>query len=188
MSNADAVQRRVWAAVPAREALETGLSPTDLQSLLLSVAQARAGAVTPTRLLRRWREDRFVRPSAYDPRRVAEVEARIWGLVPERFAGVELSPVAPLGTASALSPVPQNNVVTTMRGTEVLSDPTNALAIEAADRRRADARADARVDVAACHRVLRGQRSAPGASSTSGSSPPFRRPATAAPGAPRPGC
>jgi hypothetical protein len=150
----NAAQGRVWARVPGRTALERDLSPTDLQSLLLSVAQARAAAVTPARLLRRWREDRFVRPSTIDPRPVAETEARIWRLVPERFAGVSLSPVAPLGTASALSTVPQNNVITTMRGTEVLSDPTNALAIEAADRRR-DAE---RVDLVACDTVLRGQR------------------------------
>ena len=150
---------RVWTAVPGRQALETDLSPTDLQTVLLSVAEARAAAVTPARLLRRWREDRFVRPSSYDPRSIASVESRIWSLLPAHVEGVELSPVAPLGTASALSTVPQNNVVSTVRGTEVLSDPTNALAIEAADRRRHQAR----VDVAACHRVLRAQRFGPGA-------------------------
>jgi hypothetical protein len=155
----NAAQRRVWTAVPGRQELETDLSPTDLQTVLLSVAQARAAAVTPARLLRRWREDRFVRPSAYDPRPIAQVEARIWSLLPSRFAGVELSPVAPLGTASALSTVPQNNVVSTVRGTEVLSDSTNALALEAADRRSRETR----VDVAACHRVLRAQRFGPGA-------------------------
>jgi hypothetical protein len=60
---------RVWRSftAEARAALEHGLSPTDLQTLLLAVARRRAGAVTAARLLRRWQEDRFVRPSAADP-------------------------------------------------------------------------------------------------------------------------
>jgi len=137
------------------------MAATDLQTLLLAVARARAGKVNPARLLRRWTEDRFVRPSTCDPRRLAQVEARLWELLPDRFAGVELSPVAPLGVCSALAPVDQHRVVTTVRGSEVLSDPTNALAVEAAARRRGDRRGE-RVDVAACHRVLRAQRFAPG--------------------------
>lgn len=159
----EAAERRVWGAVSAaaRDALETGLAPTDLQTLLMAVARTRAGQVTPTRLLRRWREDRFVRPSASDPRRLIEVEARLWRLLPQRFAGVELSPIAPLGTCSALAPVDQHRVVSTVRGSEVVSDPTNVLAMEAAARRREQGRGG-RVDLAACVRVVRAQQPGPG--------------------------
>ncbi len=154
--------RRVWQEIPApaKAALEAGLAPTDLQTVLLSVARARAAAVTPARLLRRWSEDRFVRPSTHDPRRLSQLQSTMWSMVPSYFVGVELSPVAPLGTVAALGPVDQNRVVSTVRGTEVLSDPTNALAVEAATRRRAGA---PRVDLAACHRVLRAQPVPPGA-------------------------
>jgi hypothetical protein len=154
---------RWWRALEAepRAALESGLAPTDLQSLLLEVTRARAGRVTPARVARRWRDDRFVRPAAADPRVLARVEGRLWELLPERFAGVELSPVAPLGTCSAVGPVDQNRVVSTVRGTEVLSDPTNALAVEAAVRRAEQPRAG-RVDLATCHRVLRAQVFGPG--------------------------
>lgn len=153
-----AAERRVWAELPAgaRAALESGLSPADLRTVLLSVARHRAGAVDPAELVRRWRDDRFVRPAPSDPRQLARVEGRLWELLPARFAGVELSPVVPLGTCSALGPVDQHRVVSTVRGTEVLSDPTNALAVEAAARRRGHRRAG-RVDLAASHRVLRGQ-------------------------------
>jgi hypothetical protein len=137
-----------------RRALEQALPPTDLQSLLLSVASSRATKVTPSAVARRWREDRFVRPSPHDPRRVARLEAGLWDLLPTTFHGVDLSPVAPLGTCSAVAPVNQNRVVTTIRNTEVVSDPTNALAVEAAIRRDSAPR----VDLAACHRVLRAQR------------------------------
>jgi len=152
-----AAEHRVWGVVPAgtRRALESGLAPTDLQTLLLAVARARAQVVTPARILERWRDDRFVRPSAGDPRLLAQLEAKLWQLLPERFAGVELSPVTPLGTCSAMAPVDQHRVVSTVRGTEVISDPTNALAVEQA--------VDGRVDLATCHRVLRAQQFAPGA-------------------------
>ncbi len=152
-------QRRVWASLPAEAepVLRVTLPPTDLQTLMLDVARSRAQAVTPARLVQRWRHDRFVRPAAADPRLLAEVENRLWSLLPERFAGVVLSPVAPLGTTAALGTLDQNRVISTVRGTEVVSDPTNPLAVEAAVRRSADRRMVGRVDLAAAHRVIRGQ-------------------------------
>ncbi|MEU7932726.1 hypothetical protein [Micromonospora echinofusca] len=153
----DDAERRVWSRLPdgTRSAL-AGLSPADLRTLLLAVARDRAAAVRPADLVRRWRTDRFTRPAAADPRALAAVEARLWELLPAEFAGVDLSPVAPLGTCSVVTPMSQNRIVTTFRATEVLSDPTNALAIEAAVRRR-EQPADGTVHLAACHRVLRAQ-------------------------------
>ncbi|MET8094777.1 hypothetical protein [Micromonospora sp. NPDC005220] len=154
-------ERRVWAAMPAgtRTAL-AGLSGADLRTLLLSVARDRAATVRPPEVVRRWREDRFVRPARADPRLLAQVEARMWQLLPADTAGVELSPVVPVGACSAVAPVSQNRIVTTMRASEVLSDPTNALAIEAAVRRRRQSE----VHLAAAHRVLRAQDFGSGAS------------------------
>ena len=160
----DRAAERVWRALPpgTRDALETGLPGTDLQTLLLAVARARAGRRTTADVMRQWRRDRFVRPAASDPRLVAAVEARLWRLLPAEFAGIELSPVTPLGTCSAVSPVSQNRVVSTARSSEVVSDSTNVLAIEAAARRRGQPR-HGRVDLAACHRQLRAQAFGPGA-------------------------
>ncbi|WP_030335045.1 hypothetical protein [Micromonospora parva] len=147
-------ERRVWAAMPAgtRAAL-AGLSGADLRTLLLAVARDRAAAVRPSEVVRRWREDRFVRPSGADPRVLARLEARMWQLLPADVSGVELSPVVPVGTCSAVARGGQNRIVTTMRASEVLSDPTNALAVEAAVRRRRQSE----VHLAAVHRVLRAQ-------------------------------
>ncbi len=160
----DQVAERVWRAMPAgsREALTRDLPPTDLQTLLIAVARARAERVTPADVMRRWQQDRFVRPAASDPRRIAAVEARLWHLLPAEFAGIELSPVAPLGTCTAVAPVSENRIVATVRNTEVVSDSTNALAVEAATRRRGQPK-DGRVDLAACHRQLRAQVFGPGA-------------------------
>ena len=154
---------RVWAALPdvARSVLTDKLSPTDLQTLLLDLVRSRAARVDPARLVRRWTEDRFVAPAAADPRRLTGLVARAWGLLPAEFVGVELAPVAPLGTCAAMAGVDQNRIVSTLRGSEVVSDPTNVLALEAA-RRRGETD---EVHLAAHHRVLRAQRFGPGAAS-----------------------
>ena len=161
--NEDLAGERVWRAMPAgtREAL-IRLPAADLQTLLIDVSRARAGQATPADVMRRWQHDRFVRPAAADPRRVAAVEAKLWQLLPAGFTGIELSPVAPLGTCTVVAPVSQNRIVTTVRATEVVSDSTNALAVEAATRRR-DQPKDGHTDLAACQRQLRAQLFGPGA-------------------------
>jgi hypothetical protein len=150
------VSERFWAKLPdgSRDALVDGLSQSELQSVLLDVTRERAARVTPARLLQRWQQDRFVRPSSIDPRELVKTQQLLWAALPEKFDGVQLSPVTPLGTSSAIAPINQHQVVSTIRGTEVASDPTNELAIEAAVRRRAG---QDRVHLAACQRVVRAQ-------------------------------
>jgi hypothetical protein len=82
--------------------------------------------------------------------------------VAETFQPMELSPVCPLGTCSAVATVAQDKVVSTSRNTEVVADATNVLALEAALRRRADSTSWARL--CASHRLVRAQDfGAPGA-------------------------
>lgn len=164
MEGGNDAERRVWASLPAgtREALSR-LPSSDLRTLLLALVRDRTKAVTPAEVVRRWRTDRFVRPSDADPRRLAAVEAALWDLLPDDVDGVELSPVAPLGTVSALAPVSPNRIVATTRLTEVVSDLTNALAVEAAVRRRGLG-PGAAVHLAACQRQLRAQALGPGMS------------------------
>lgn len=137
-------------------ALAESLKPTDLQSLLLEVHRQRAARRTPADVLRDYAEDRFVRPSAADGERLRGWQAAAHALLPPEFAMLELSPVTPLGTCSAVAGVSQGWSVATDRNTEVVSDVTNVLALEAALRRRAD-RSTA-VHLAAGHRVLRAQK------------------------------
>ncbi len=157
-NSGDQAVERVWRAMPdgARKQLEQGIAPTDLQSLLIGIAGARAARVRPADLITRWRRDRFVQPSRCDPRRLNALESLLWQLLPEGFAGVELSPVAPLGSCVAVAPVSQNRIVTTVRLSEVISDAANALAIEAAVR-RLEQDSSAAVHLAAAHRHMRAQ-------------------------------
>jgi len=65
--------------------------------------------------------------------------------------------VAPLGTNSVVAPTSQDRTLSTTRGTEVVSDPTNVLALECA-RRIASAAAPSVVRLATVHQTLRAQR------------------------------
>ena len=140
----------------AHDALRDGLPGADLRSLLLDVASERAANRSPSAVLEQYRSDRFCTPSPVDAVAIATAEAAALQAVSSTFRAIQLSPVSPLATSSSMSQVPQNNVVTTMRLTEVLSDPTNMLALEAALERRVDTTTTVRL--AAKHRVLRAQR------------------------------
>lgn len=144
------------------------LSPTDLQSLLLEVYRRRAASVQPSRLLERYEQDRFVRPSAVAPGVLADFDRLAWSLLPDHYTAIELSPVCPLGTNASVATVDQNKVVTTIRNTEVVADATNVLALECASRRRlllrCNPQSHERICLCASHRVVRAQayRAAPG--------------------------
>lgn len=118
------------------EILSERLGPTDLQSLLLEVYRRRAGRVSARDVLARYAENRFTQPSSVDPVALAAFELEAWTSLPEGYQAIELSPLCPIGTHSAIATVDQNKVVTTSRNTEVVADSTNVLVLEAARRRR----------------------------------------------------
>ena len=135
-------------------ALAERLSASELWSLLLEVFNARARQRTPGSLLEQWTRDGFVRPSPIDQRTMTAVETEVLAAAAQ-FEAVELSPLAPLGVCSVVGLASQNKIVSALRGTEVVSDPTNVLALECARRLRADAGAIVRL--ATCHRTVRAQ-------------------------------
>jgi hypothetical protein len=118
------------------EALADRLSGADLTSLLLEVMRRRAARVTPADVMRQYREDRFVAPSELDLRELRRVEDVMLRALPDGFDVLTLAPVVPLGAHSAVATVDPRKVIATLRRTEVAADPTNALALEAAVRRR----------------------------------------------------
>ena len=129
------------------------LAPTDLTSLLLEVARLGAARLEPADVLHQYERDRFVRPADGE---TSEAERVALSLVPEDFERVDLSPLAPFGTGSALAGVSQDWAVTTSRGTEVVADVTSVLALEAALSRRSSRD---ETKLVACERVVRPQAS-----------------------------
>lgn len=150
--------KRTWADTgvdaAARAALERGLAGSALWSLLLGVMEQRAAGRTPAALLAQWREDRFVRPCEIDQRTLNRLDAELLAAAAP-FEAIELAPLAPLGTCSVTALTSQNRIVSTARGTEVVADPTNVLALESARRLRMDARAQ--IKLATAHRCTRAQ-------------------------------
>ncbi len=146
----------------ALEALRSELSGADLTAVLLDVMQHRAARLTPTDVARHYATDRFVQPSPIDARRLLTISAATVDAIGDDVELIDTSPVLPLGTSSVVSGISQHRVVSTARSTEVASDPTNALALEAARRRTALLRLDARsadsVRLATVDRILRAQR------------------------------
>ncbi len=144
------------------DALADRLAPSDLSSLWLAVAERRAARRAPAAVLAEWARDRFVRPSSASPTRLNAWERVALDALPEGFEALALSPLCPLGTTSTVASLSQNLAVATGRGTEVMSDSTNVLALECAVRRRALLRADPRsstpIHLATSQRLVRAQR------------------------------
>jgi hypothetical protein len=146
-----------WAArilnADAFDELTTALPASALWSVLLEVFARRAAARTPADLLRQFERDPFCQPAIVDQRVLVELDGHLLAAAP-RFEAVELSPLAPLGACSVVARASQNKIVSALRGTEVLADPTNVLVLEAARRLRQDRHV---VRLATCHRCVRAQ-------------------------------
>lgn len=154
----DSPSKRPWTSSDidndAYEALAEGLPASEVWSLLLGVVARRAEERAPADLLRQWEQDRFVQPAFIDQRTLNALDGHLLAAA-EGFEAIELSPLLPLGACSAVGLASQNKTVSTVRGTEVVSDPTNGMALECARRLRRDPGQVVRL--ATCHRCVRAQ-------------------------------
>ncbi|MEL6671043.1 MAG: hypothetical protein AAFR61_02595 [Bacteroidota bacterium] len=136
--------------------LTEGLSLADLNSLLLAVYQKRTKALSPAAVLRNYQLNRLVQPVDVDEADLVDFEQKMKQVLPAfGMETVSFGPVAPLGSCSVVGEVDQNNVLTALRQTEVVSDVTNLLALEIAWRKRAGESGD--IHLSASHRHLRTQ-------------------------------
>jgi hypothetical protein len=135
------------------ERLSGRVSSSDLQALLLELARMRAASRKPTELMAQYERDRTVRPADTNARALGRLVVAAFDAVPG-YEAVELAPVEPVGLNAVLGGIDQNNVLATVRATEVVADPTVALALQAAWRRRHGSDV---VRMCAAHRVLRQQ-------------------------------
>ena len=123
------------------------LSPSDLNSLLLELFRARA--TSPAELIRR--ATTLSAPCVVDARILHDFDRAAFETAAE-FTALDLSPVDPIGLPRTLGGIDQNNVLSALRGVEVSGDPTSALALEAAHRRK---RGESAVNLCASQRVVR---------------------------------
>ncbi len=133
--------------------LASELPGSTVQSIWLEVTRARAGARTPAEVLAQYERDLFVRPGFVDQRLAVEIDGHLLAAA-AGFEAIELSPLTPLGTCTSVALGDQNRIVSALRGLEVVSDPTNAMTLEAATRLK---KARDPVHLATCMRVVRAQ-------------------------------
>ena len=141
--------------------LSENMSNSDLQSLLIKVYRSRALGRSPSMVLEDYRKSRFTRPSEIPQVVFNRLDTLAFSMLPGEWHSVELSPVTPLGTCTSLSNLSQNRMLSTIRNSEVVADPTSTLALRAAILRKecleADARSTQTIQCCSSHRLLRAQ-------------------------------
>ena len=152
MDNRSWIVERVGPSV--FDQLATGLTGSELHSVLLEVMERRARSRSPANVLTQYLRDDFCSPSPVDLRTSLTVDGHLLAAAGE-FEAIELPPIAPLGVTSTVAQTSQHRVLSALRMTEVMSDPTNVLALECARRLRSNR--DSAVHLATSQRVVRAQ-------------------------------
>ena len=113
----------------------SALPNSDFNSLMLEIFQARVNDTTPVEIVKAFQSNRFSVPSELDPVAYHVLETDFLSVAQKlEIKPVLLSPAVPFASSSVFGCVDQNNVVSAMRGTEILSDPTNMLSIIIAEK------------------------------------------------------
>lgn len=131
-----AADARLDSGTSLEKLLGMKISPSRFQSILIELAQKVVEQESVSDLLRYYRENRFTKPCALPQREIIRLEELMYQSIPENYADIELSPLAPLGTNSILTGVSQRTVLSTVRNIEVLADPTTVLSLECLNRIR----------------------------------------------------
>lgn len=135
------------------ELLSSRLSGTDLHSLNLKILKNRLDRAN-------WSSADLLKAvpvtsaCSLDARILNELEGLAYSLAPS-FDAIEPSPLLPLGAVHHLTKLDQGNVLSTIRGYECSSDPTVALALEAAKRRMKQAARTSTTRLITNQRVVR---------------------------------
>src|SRR5690349_5663565 len=109
------------------------LSGTELNTLLLEVFARQVQDMSPSELLNAYQKNRFVKPADLPVIPLREMELDYLRLFERhQFESVELSPVSSLGSCAVVGTASQYKILSALRGTEVLADATNALALHIA--------------------------------------------------------
>ncbi len=141
--------------LPGLVAALAELPGSELHPLLLELYQGRAARVTVPELLAAAARPLFT-PSTADARLLHRFDGLALAEAGQ-FEAVELSPVEPAGANAVLAGVHTNNVLGALRSAEVLADPTVALALHSAHRRREPGARRATVRLCASQRCVRMQ-------------------------------
>ena len=110
------------------------LTGTELNTVLLDVFADVSSKLSPPKLLNRYQLNRFVKPSDLPVLELKRMELDVLELFNNfNFQPIELSPVSVLGSCSVVATADQDKILSALRGTEVLADATNSIALHICD-------------------------------------------------------
>ena len=142
--------------------LESGKSVplSELTTMLMGVYAKICARQTPAGLLKQYEENCFAKPSHLSPIKLNMQEHALYNMAEEHgISPVLLSPAALLGSCSSVAAVSQNKVLSAIRGTEILADPTNMLALHICNEiKHGRLVSKEPVHLCASSRVVRGQK------------------------------
>ena len=115
------------------ETMNAGL----LNTLLLEIFERRSKEITPKEVFEQYRDRyEFFCPSKTDLRTINDYNKIFLDCLPEKYDAIELSPINPFGGNSSFTNLSQKNILTSIKNSEVCSDATTALTLEACKRRK----------------------------------------------------
>lgn len=108
-----------------------------LNTLMLEIYLKRSKKILSYDVLQKYIDNyEFYCPSKSDLRIINEYNKIFLDCLPEKYEALELSPIGPFGGNSSFTNISQKNILTTIRNSEVCSDATTALTLEACKRRK----------------------------------------------------
>ena len=134
------------------------LSNSELNTFLLELFRIKSQNINPIETVKQFNKNRFVAPADTDIIKLKEIEIEWLKYAKEKeYKPVNLSPLAPFATCSSVGLVNQNNVISALRGTEVVSDATNVLALKIANEFKEIRDKSLMLRYSTTHKHIRGQ-------------------------------
>ena len=145
--------------IPNLFSVLTEIPSTDFQSLLLEIMEKKSFKTGVKEINAALENNPYVEMCEVDQLTFIKFDSLAYSLLSSKYKSVELSPLVPFATNRVLADLSQKRVLSTSRNSEVISDPTTALALycakERAEKIRKNSKDSELVAIAASQRVIR---------------------------------
>lgn len=145
--------------ISIQDILSPGFKLSDLQWLFMDLFERISERQVPSDIISKCLSNRFVQPSGISLSQLLQFDKNALDIAEERgFTSVVMPPVSILGTSSALTPIKQRNIMSTVRMTEVTADIATALAVESSRRRKMQCPRGDDINICSSQRIIRLQK------------------------------
>lgn len=120
---------------PIRDLFDTKLNSSEIYSLLLTVLARNIEKKNPSTVLSEYRESKLLEPSSVNYKDSLFLDSLLINNLDESYDVISPSPIVPSGAVSAVNKINPKTILQTIKGSELVSDTSVALALEAAVRR-----------------------------------------------------